>query len=79
MFNTVIAGYARSPFTMANKGGLANVEPLELISQVIKNLVSNTKINLNEIEDVIIGCAFQVGEQSFNIGRLATLLADLDI
>lgn len=79
MFNTVIAGYARSPFTMANKGGLVNVEPLELISQVIKNLVSNTKINLNEIEDVIIGCAFQVGEQSFNIGRLATLLADLDI
>jgi len=46
MFNTVIAGYARSPFTMANKGGLVNVEPLELISQVIKNLVSNTKINL---------------------------------
>jgi acetyl-CoA acyltransferase len=79
MFNTVIAGYSRSPFTMANKGGLVNVEPLELISEVIKNIVSNTKINLNEIEDVIVGCAFQVGEQSFNIGRLATLLADLDI
>ena len=43
------------------------------------NLVSQSKINPKEIEDVVIGCAFQVGEQCFNIGRLVTFLSDLDI
>lgn len=79
MYNSVIAGYSRSPFTMANKGGLIDVKPVNLLSDVIKNLVSKSKINPETIEDVIIGCAFQVGEQCFNIGRLVTFLSDLNI
>ena len=64
---------------MANKGKLINVKPVNLLSEVIKNLVSQSKINPKDIEDVIIGCAFQVGEQCFNIGRLVTFLSNLDI
>ena len=79
MYNTVIAGYVRSPFTMADKGGLVDVKPVNLLAEVIKNLIFKTKINPDQIEDVIIGCAFQVGEQCFNIGRLVTFLSDLDI
>ena len=79
MYNTVIAGYKRSPFTIADKGGLIDVKPVNLLADVIKNLIIKTKINPDQIEDVIIGCAFQVGEQCFNIGRLVTFLSDLDI
>ncbi len=79
MYNSVIAGYSRSPFAMANKGKLIDVKPVNLLAEVVKNLVSQSKIDPKDIEDVVIGCAFQVGEQCFNIGRLITFLSDLDI
>jgi acetyl-CoA acyltransferase len=79
MYNSVIAGFARSPFTMANKGALINTKPVNLLSEIIKKLIINSKINPSKIEDVIVGCAFQVGEQCFNIGRLATLMSNLDV
>jgi len=79
MYNSVIVGYSRSPFAMANKGKLIDVKPVNLLAKVIKNLVSQSKINPKEIDDVVIGCAFQVGEQCFNIGRLVTFLSDLDM
>ena len=79
MYNSVIAGYSRSPFAMANKGKLIDVKPVNLLAEVIKNLVSQSKIDPKEIEDVVIGSAFQVGEQCFNIGRLVTFLSDLDM
>ena len=45
MFKPVIAGYARSPFTMARKGALIDVKPVNLLAEVIKNLVAKSKIN----------------------------------
>jgi len=79
MYKAVIAGYTRSPFTMARKGELIDVKPVNLLAEVIKDLVSKSKINQNDIEDVVIGCAFQVGEQCFNIGKLVTFLTGMDI
>ena len=79
MYKAVIAGYSRSPFTMARKGELIDVKPVNLLAEVIKNLVSKSKVNPNDIEDVVVGCAFQVGEQCFNIGKLVTFLAGMDI
>ena len=79
MYNSVIAGYSRSPFAMASKGKLIHMKPVNLLAEVIKNLVSKSKIDPDYIEDVVIGCAFQVGEQCFNIGRLVTFLSDFDI
>ena len=77
MKNVVIAGYARSPFTLANKGALTRVRPDDLAAQVVAALVERTKVRPQDIEDLIVGCAFPEGEQGFNVGRLIGLLAGL--
>lgn len=75
----VIAQYVRSPFTAAFKGDLARVRPDELASQVIRGLLQRCKINAEEVEDLIVGCAFPEGEQGFNVARLIGFLADLPL
>ena len=79
MQSVVIAGYARSPFHLANKGALARVRPDDLAAQVIRGLIAKTGVEAADIEDVIVGCAFPEGEQGFNVARLIGLLADLPI
>ena len=79
MYKTVIAGYSRSPFTMARKGELIDIKPVNLLADVISSLVLKTKINKSDIEDIVVGCAFQTGEQCFNIGKLVTFLTGMDI
>ena len=70
MKNVVIAGYARSPFTLANKGALTRVRPDDLAAQVVAALINRTNVRPQDIEDLIVGCAFPEGEQGFNVGRL---------
>ena len=77
MKNVVIAGYCRSPFTPAQKGSLAKVRPDDILGQVLKGLVAKTGINPQDIEDLIVGCAFPEGEQGLNIARLSVFLAGL--
>jgi acetyl-CoA acyltransferase len=79
MTNVVIAGYARSPFHLANKGALARVRPDDLAAQTIRGLLERTKVNPAEIEDIVLGCAFPEGEQGLNVARLIGLLADLPL
>jgi acetyl-CoA acyltransferase len=77
MKNVVIAGFARSPFTLANKGALARVRPDDLAAQVVKALVARSGVDPDEIEDLILGCAFPEGEQGFNVARIVGMLAGL--
>ncbi len=79
MYKSVIAGYSRSPFTMARKGALIDTKPVNLLADVIKNLVSKSNVKKQDIEDIIVGCAFQVGEQCFNIGKLVTFLTNMEV
>lgn len=79
MNSIVIAGYARSPFTPANKGELARVRPDDLAAQVIKALIDKCRVDPNAIEDLILGCAFPEGEQGLNLARLVVQLAELPI
>jgi len=79
MKEVVIAGYVRSPFTPAKKGEMAKVRPDELAGQVVKELISRTKVNPEDIEDMIMGCAFPEGEQGFNVARIVDFLAELPI
>lgn len=79
MKNVVIAGYARSPFHFAHKGLLAKVRPDDLAAQVVRGLVDRTGVNVDDIEDLILGCAFPEGEQGFNMARLVVLMAGLPI
>jgi acetyl-CoA acyltransferase len=79
MQSVVVAGYARSPFHLANKGALARVRPDDLLAQVIRGLIQKTGVEAADIEDLIVGCAFPEGEQGLNMARLSGLLADLPI
>ncbi len=79
MYNSVIVGYSRSPFTMAKKGALIDTKPVNLLADVIKNLISKSNVKKEDIEDVVVGCAFQVGEQCFNIGKLVTFLTNMEV
>lgn len=79
MSDVVIAGYARSPFHPAYRGALAKVRPDDLAANTILGLIERTGVKAEDIEDVLMGCAFPEGEQGFNIARLVVLLADLPL
>jgi acetyl-CoA acyltransferase len=77
MKSVVIAGYARTPFTLANKGGFVKVRPDDLATAAVLGLLAKTGVDGTEIEDLILGCAFPEGEQGFNMARLVVLMAGL--
>ncbi len=79
MKNAVIAGYSRSPFTFAKKGELVGVRPDDMAAQVIRGLIEKTGIGGEDIEDLILGCAFPEGEQGHNVARLIGFLSELPI
>ena len=79
MTNVVIAGYVRSPFHFAHKGALVRVRPDDLAAAVIKGLVERSKVNPEDIEDLIVGCAVPEAEQGFNVARYIVFLAGLPI
>ena len=75
MTSIVIAGYARSPFHFAKKGGLVNLRPDDLAAQVLKGLVNKFDLDPSLLEDVIMGCAYPEAEQGMNIARIASFRA----
>lgn len=77
MKNVVIAGYARSPFHLANKGELTKVRPDDLAATVVKALLERTGVDGAAVEDLIVGCAFPEGEQGFNVAKLIAMIAGL--
>src|SRR5690606_21223775 len=62
------------------KGSLAAVRTDDLLATVIRNLISqNPDLPLNQIDDVILGCSNQAGEDNRNVARMALLLAGLPV
>jgi acetyl-CoA C-acetyltransferase len=76
MTNVVIVDAVRTPIGRRN-GGLSTVHPAVLLGEVQKALVERTGLDPAEIGQVVGGCVSQVGEQSFNIARMAWLSAGL--
>ena len=74
---SVIVDWRRSPFTKAHKGALSVERPDDIAGQVMRELIRNSSIEANEIDDIIVGCAYPEGEQGYNIGRLMTFLGGL--
>jgi 3-oxoadipyl-CoA thiolase len=68
----------RSPFGRYG-GGLSGVRADDLAAAVIAALVARTKIPVERIDDVILGCANQAGEDNRNVARMAALLAGLPV
>ncbi|MFU8802512.1 MAG: thiolase family protein [Bradymonadaceae bacterium] len=60
-------------------GALAATRPDELAGKNLRGLVEKAGIDAGEVEDVIMGCVTQVGEQGMNIGRTAALVAGFPI
>src|SRR5256885_7723689 len=78
MRDAVIVGAVRT--AVGRKGGkLSGIRPDDLAALVLKDLVARLKVDPAEIEDVILGCVDQLGEQGFNIARSAALIAGLPV
>ncbi len=78
MNNAVIVGAVRTAVGKRN-GKLSGVRPDDLLALTLRELVARAGVDPNEIEDVVIGCVDQVGEQGFNIARNAALIAGLPL
>ncbi len=75
--SVVLCGFKRSPMHFATKGDLAKVRPDDMAAAVVKALVADTGVNVDDIEDLIMGCAFPEAEQGFNIAKLVAAHAGL--
>jgi len=75
----VICGFKRSPMHFANKGDLAKIRPDDMAAAVVRALVDETGVKEEDIEDLLMGCAFPEAEQGFNIARLVVNIAGLPI
>ncbi|MCH2638162.1 MAG: acetyl-CoA C-acyltransferase, partial [Candidatus Thalassarchaeum sp.] len=73
----VLVGYCRTPFHRAHRGALKDTRPEDMTAAVIKSVLERTNISGNNIEDLLLGCAYPEGEQGLNLGRISTYLAGL--
>jgi acetyl-CoA acyltransferase len=76
----VIVAAARTPIGKAKRGSLATVRPDDMAVAVLKELLKRAEgLKPEEINDVILGCAFPEGEQGLNMSRLVSLRAGLPV
>ncbi len=76
--DAVIVDGVRTPFGRYG-GALKDVRPDDMAALVVAEVARRTKIDPLEIEDVILGCANQAGEDNRNVARMAVLLAGLPV
>ena len=74
MRNAVIVDAVRTPVGKRN-GALSGIHPVDLASIPLRALVERTGVDPSLVEDVILGCVSQTGEQAFNVARNAALAA----
>lgn len=73
-----IVAATRTPVGKAPKGVFRNTRPDEMLAHVLKAVVAQAPgIDVNRIDDAIIGCAMPEGEQGMNVARIGLLLAGL--
>ena len=80
MKEAVIVSIARTAVGKAPRGTLRSTRPDEMAAAVFKEVISRVPgLDVNEIEDVILGCAMPEGEQGNNVARVASLRAGLPV
>ena len=72
--DALIVDAVRSPIGRRN-GTLSSIRGDELAAQVINGLLARNDVDPAEVEDVQMGCVTQIGEQGWNIARMAALVA----
>jgi len=76
--DAVIVDALRSPVGRGKAGGaLHGHHPVDLLAAVLSELVARTGIDPARVDDVIVGCVSQAGQQTFNVARNAVLAAGL--
>ena len=78
MHDALIVSAVRTPVGRAG-GALAGVRPDDLAAIAVRGAVDRARIEPDTIDDVILGCANQAGEDNRNVARMAALLAGLPI
>src|SRR3954467_12589591 len=79
MPEAVIVDAVRTPIGRAVKGSLKDVRADDLAAVPLKALVErNPEVDFAQTDDIMMGCGFQAGEQGYNVGRNAALLAGID-
>lgn len=74
----VIVAYGRSAIGKAKRGALKDTRPESYGSQVLKGVLERVpKLDPAQIDDVILGCAFQEAEQGNNVARYIALKAGI--
>ncbi len=80
MREAVIVDTVRTPVGRGRAtGALAGWHPVDLLAETLAALVDRTGIDTTSVDDVLVGCVSQIGEQSFNIARNATLAAGFPV
>jgi acetyl-CoA acyltransferase len=74
MPDALIIDAVRSPIGKRD-GALSKIRGDELAGQILNGLVERNDLDPAEVEDVQMGCVTQIGEQGWNIGRMAPLVA----
>jgi 3-oxoadipyl-CoA thiolase len=74
----VIVDAVRTPIGRY-RGALATVRPDDLAAAAIAGLIARTGLDPSSVDDVILGCTNQAGEDSRNVARMALLLAGLPV
>jgi acetyl-CoA acyltransferase len=74
MNNAVIVDAIRTPMGRGKAGGaLSELHPTDLLGQLFQTLMARNDVDPGSVDDVIVGCVSQVGEQSGSPGRIAWL------
>ena len=80
MTDAVIASAVRTPVGKAPKGTLRTTRPDEMAATVIGEALRRAKgLEVDEVDDVILGCAMPEGEQGMNVARIASLRAGIPV
>ena len=76
--DALICGALRTPVG-THGGALATVRPDDLLACAIRELLDRSGVPPERIEDVVMGCANQAGEDNRNVARMASLIAGLPV
>jgi acetyl-CoA acyltransferase len=79
MAHAVIVDVVRTPSGRGKPGGaLSSVHPVDLAAGVLRSVLERNGLESTQVDDVLMGCVSQIGDQAMNIGRQAVLAAGFD-
>jgi len=80
MKDAYIVQSIRTPGCKRNKGAFKDTRPEDLLSFILKSAMDRTpNLEMNDVDDIMIGCAFPEAEQGLNIGRIASQIAGFPV